>query len=368
MAKIIVLGDLHFDLSSSVIDNEIIYNNQIRLWKETIFPLMKERNITQILQVGDFTDKRTTFSQFIQHKLKEDIFDILEKENYVLNYLLGNHDIFYTTNRSIYTLEIFQKAYQNNFKVFTEPMLWKFDKKDSKTFFMVPWLCHDDEKANVQKIIKRESPDLIFGHFEIADFHVSKNSKDTHGLDKNYFKDIPVWTGHYHLKQEASNIFYIGTPSENTWEDFEEEKGIYILDTDTLEYEFIRNDISMRHLKVYLDSEQKTIEVVGLGQVMVSKISAKTDYSIFKNHKLKIYIDKDNSVNKKIIDIIDEIAFKIKVEITNQERIKQEESEEITDSISTDFNIKSTIYNNLETDYQKLVFNDIYKKSEMELK
>ena len=133
----IILGDTHFDDLSNLIENEKLYHNQIKFFKEQLFPFMKEKGINEIIQLGDFTSKRTNLNTWIQHRLKHDIFDYLEENSIMMKYIIGNHDIYYKNSLEVFTLEVFEKAYPNNLKVYKEPTL-------EEGFLFIPWMLEED--------------------------------------------------------------------------------------------------------------------------------------------------------------------------------------------------------------------------------
>lgn len=362
--KSIVIGDLHFDDKASIIDNEKDYLNKIKVLQNQVFPYMKENNIKTLIQVGDWTSKRTQLNTYVQHHMKEDIFDYCESEDIHIYYIVGNHDIYYKNSLDIFTLEIFEKAYDNFHVIKRDEIIQFWDKQ----YYFIPWMLPEDE-PRIQKVLKDNKVDKVFAHAEMKDFSVSKTYKSTHGLDKNYFKNIPVITGHYHLKQQKDNIFFIGTPFENTWMDFKESKGFYVLDhTVSVEEDmlFIKNDSTLMHLKVFINSEEKTIKVYGNIEAEL-KIGTKTDYSILKNNKVKIYLDLDNAYNKRVIEKIKEQVQSYRVEILEDKIIKEEKVEVTVDNI-VEYNINSAITERLETTYQKDVFQEINKLTEIDLK
>ena len=352
--KHILIGDTHYDCNAG---SEEIFNQQIKLFKEQIFPYMKENNINSIIQTGDISDNRTKISLNIQHRLKEELFDVVEKENFKLITILGNHDIFYKTNLSVYSMEIFEKAYKDNFTVIKNPT-------KLNNLLLVPWLCSKEDEENMFTKIKEVNPKGVIGHFEISNFYVSKTYKAEHGINSSLFKDIKVFSGHYHLKQEEGNIFYIGTPYQDHWTSFGEQKYFYVLDDETLELEAIENVSSAKHLKVYLNSEEKTCTITDGITEDIYKIP-KLDYNIFTNTKVKIYIDKDNASNKKVIENILENVLSYRIEVLDK---PVEEDIETKNENIKDYDIKEAISTNLQNSYQKNVFEQIVNKSLIDMK
>jgi hypothetical protein len=63
-------------------------------------------------------------------------------------------------------------------------------------------------------------------------------------------------TGHFHHKSNDGHIYYVGTPGEMTWADYNDPRGFHIFDTNTRELEFIQNPYKMFHKLSYDDGEQ----------------------------------------------------------------------------------------------------------------
>ena len=354
--KVTLLGDTHFDVSNS---SEIVYAQQIKFFKEQFFPYLKENNIKDIIQLGDFLDNKTKIGTFIQYHLMKDFFDVLVAEGITMHYFPGNHDIYYRDSREIYSLAIFEKAYPKNFKVYNTMSLAKFG---SKEYLLVPWM-YTEELPKLLEIISEYKPDAIFGHFEISDFYMGKNAIDSHGLNKKLFKEIPVYSGHYHLKQIDENIHYIGTPYQTSWTDYNEEKGFYTLETESNELTFIENVVTSKHLQVFVNIESKELTIEGFcGKVISGDLSdKKIDYTLFKNQNVKIFIDKDNAATKKIVEKIIEQCNKYKVKMSCIESEDGETLEvETTEVDYHEFDITGSIKDRLPSEFQIETFEQIH--------
>lgn len=356
--KIVIIGDVHFDVANG---NQNVLENQLNFFNKQVFPYMRENNIKSIIQLGDLMDNRNKVSVNVLHYLKKDFFDVMKSEGITLYTLIGNHDIYYKDSREIHSLELFDEIYDNFIVVNDINTLEIADKK----LLLVPWVL-PDEKYNFENYL---DTDYIFGHFETNGVEMVKgiNCNSAHAFDMDSFKGIKTFSGHFHLRRyyESSNIYYVGTPNQINWSDYAEVKGFHVLDISTGNVEFIENTVSTKHIKIILNSEDKSMEVLGLRDNLKFKIDSKLDYSIFKNHKAKIYIDKDNVFNKGVIEKLDSELQSYRIELLERESTEEIEQEK---SDYVEFDVVTAIKENIKTDYQKRVFNDIYTEALLNLK
>lgn len=357
--KIIILGDVHFDVSSG---NQTILENQLEFFNKQLFPYMKENGIQTIIQLGDLMDNRNKVSVNVSHYLKKDFFDVMKREEIELYTLIGNHDIYHKDTREIHSLELFNEIY-NNFHIIND--IHTLNISDKK-LLIVPWVL-PDEKYNFSDYL---DTNYIFGHFETNGVEMVKgiNCNSSHAFGMDSFKGIKTFSGHFHLRRyyENSNIFYVGTPNQINWSDYNEQKGFHVLDILSGNLDFIENTVSTKHIKIIINSEDKSLEILGLTDILKFKIDSKLDYSIFKKHKAKIYIDKDNVFNKSVIEKLDAELQSYRIELLDKEEVEESALDEKTNYV--DFDVVQAIKENIRTDYQKQVFNDIYTEALLNLK
>lgn len=359
--KIIILGDVHFDVGNG---NQTVLENQLQFFNNQLFPYMKENNIKTIIQLGDLMDNRNKVSVNVTHYLKKDFFDVMKREGISLYTLIGNHDIYHKDTREIHSLELFDIIY-DNFYIINDIQTLNISDKN---LLIVPWVL-PDEKYNFEDYL---DTNYIFGHFETNGVEMVKgiNCNSSHAFGMDSFKGIKTFSGHFHLRRyyETSNIYYVGTPSQINWSDYNEQKGFHVLDIPSGNLEFIENIVSTKHIKIILNSEDKSIDVLGFKDILKFKIDSKLDYSIFKKHKAKIYIDKDNVFNKAVIEKLDTELQSYRIELLEKEDTEQELEEKSDSENRVDFDVVSTIKENIKTDYQKQVFNEIYTEALLNLK
>ena len=312
-------------------------------------------------------DNRNKVSVNVLHHLKNDFFDIMKREGIELYTLIGNHDIYHKDTREIHSLELFDEIY-DNFHVVNDIKTLEIE---NKKLLIVPWVL-PNEKYNFEDYL---DSNYIFGHFETNGVEMVKNisCNSAHAFNMDSFKGIKTFSGHFHLRRyyESSNIFYVGTPSQINWSDYNEVKGFHVLEVQTGNVEFVENVVSTKHIKIILDSENKSLEILGLQglkDILKLKIDSKLDYSIFKNHKAKIYIDKDNVFNKGIIEKLDAELHSYRIELLEKEDISKNEDLEDDKHSIVDFDIVQSIKENITTPYQKQIFNEIYTEALLNLK
>jgi DNA repair exonuclease SbcCD nuclease subunit len=156
----------------------------------------------------------------------------------------GNHDCFYKNNSTINSISILD-GWNNITIIDNVPTTIKTDYND---IVLIPW---GTEYENIPK-----TEGIIFGHFEINSFYMNSYKVCEHGMDsKDLFnKSQMIVSGHFHKKDHRrygkGQIVYLGSPYQHNFGDINDDRGIYILNLENNEFEFINNDISPKHLKL----------------------------------------------------------------------------------------------------------------------
>jgi DNA repair exonuclease SbcCD nuclease subunit len=82
-----------------------------------------------------------------------------------------------------------------------------------------------------------------------------------------------IFSGHFHLREEREydkyKINYVGNPFEMDFGDTESSKGYYIMDFDTLKYDFFENTISPKHKKIKLSEYEGKKDNIGRNIVKI---------------------------------------------------------------------------------------------------
>ena len=242
--KILLTGDWHVGTRG---DSNIylkIFNDWI---DKFLIPTIKNENVECLCVLGDIFDNRNSLSPK-SIKVAINAFKKIHAKYPKLRIILicGNHDIYYKNTRDVNSLEIIYEKVPNIEIILTQ----KDIEIDGKIFRMCPWPVNNEE---VDELFSKKA-DICLGHFEITNFYLVKNVKEKKGLSPKKFKETftKTYSGHYHINQESDGIRYIGSPYHINWNDYDDVKGVYILDPQKMTETFIENKTSPIYEKVFL--------------------------------------------------------------------------------------------------------------------
>lgn len=288
--KICILGDTHFGMRG---DSVVFHNHYQRFYDEIFFPYLKENNITTIFQMGDLFDRRKFINFNSLYLCRRYFFDKVQENGIKFYSMLGNHDISYRNTLEVNSSQLLLNEYKD-FKIYDEFETVEFD---GVPIDVVPWLCSENEETILEQI-KNSRSQICFGHFEIKGFEMDKGNISQTGIDKSALtKYDMVLTGHFHHKSDDGQIFYVGTPGEMTWADYNDPRGFHIFDTSTRELEFVQNPYRIFHKIVYDDSKTDFEHWKNY------------DYSIYKNCYVKVVVL--NKQNPFLFDNVTDNLYKI---------------------------------------------------------
>ena len=242
-----IFSDLHLGLHQ----NSSIWHKIANDWSDWFIGELKKKKIKKILFLGDYFHSRSEISVNTLH-VASDITDKFKEFELIM--LVGNHCSFFKDKADVHSLSIF-KGY-NNIEIVDKPKMFEIG---GKNVFMCPW---GTEYADIPKC------DVLMGHFEIETFKMNSYKLCEHGFNAQMLgKKSPLtFSGHFHLRDERKyngyNINYVGNPFEMDFGDTESSKGYYIINFDTLEYDFHENVISPKHKKIKLSEYDDFKDVV----------------------------------------------------------------------------------------------------------
>jgi len=333
--KVCLLGDSHFGIRN---DSKIFHAYMRRFYTEQFFPTLLERGITKIFQFGDLFDRRKYVNFYTLDQCRDYFFDPMMNYEIEMVTLLGNHDIFWREKLDVNSPSLLLERY-DNIRVIQNPTNYM-------GIDIIPWICKDNEQS-ILDFIKQSTSRICFGHFELEGFEMMKGMESHGGMDRSILsKYEQVFSGHFHTKSNKDNIMYLGTPYELFWNDYKDPKGFFILDTDTLEIEFIQNNDPM-FIKYYYD-DSNAINI---------------DPKIIKDKYVKLVVvnKKDFSMFDKVVDTLynhNPAELKIIEDLSDFDAEVQDDSIDIEDTMS----LLSDYVDAIDTDADKARLKNILKE------
>jgi len=249
MNEIAILGDTHFGVRSDSLD---FHNYYKRFYDDVFFPYLIQKGIKIVIQLGDSFDRRKYINLNTLYLVREYFYSKFLEYDIKFITLVGNHDSFYKNTLKVNSPELLISGYKN-VEVITE---FTTIKINNVSIDIIPWICEDNRDHIIEKI-KSSLSDICMGHLEITGFEVNRGSvfkSEAEQLDLSGYKK--VLSGHFHHKSDDGHVFYIGTPGENTWADWNDVRGFHTFDVVTSELVFIPNPYRMFNKLIYDDTEQ----------------------------------------------------------------------------------------------------------------
>jgi hypothetical protein len=328
--KIFLLGDLHLGIRNNSIEWSNIQSSfLLDFFLQKIDEEGFDPKTDILVQLGDWHHVRESTNVRIFNlslKIMEALTSKFKRGVFII---LGNHDVYYKDRVDVNSLIGLSKIF-NNLHVFSKPQLLEIGKHG---FLMLPW---NESKDNLKSsLIKyhtksKNQQNNIFCHADIKGASLNKFIKISSGLDKeDLSKFKKIYAGHIHIRQEADNFLYVGTPYEMDRGDCGNTKGFYILDVskNKIEEKFIENTSSPKHIKVEM-SDLLELELPKIQKLfnnnfidisIDSTLSSKVNYSIFtnkikdfKHRRLEFYpYTKEQNILKSDIELSENYEFNI---------------------------------------------------------
>jgi len=202
-----------------------------------MFPYLEKNKIKTILQLGDLFDSRKFSNHTILHIWKKRVFDVMAANGIRMITILGNHDIVSRNTLEVNSTTLFLSDY-DNIDIINSPADYNIN---GINFLLIPWICMENQALVAEKL---ESTDSIFcaGHFEFSGFEMQRGIPAHGVMDIDGYSGFDcVFSGHYHTRSKRKNIQYVGTPFEQTWSDYADQKGFHVFDVATHKTTFIKN-------------------------------------------------------------------------------------------------------------------------------
>jgi hypothetical protein len=213
--KVAAFTDIHFGLKGG----SRIHNNDCEEFVNWFCETARTEGCETAVFLGDWHHNRSTTDVSTMNYTLSNL-ERLSQSFEKVYFILGNHDLFYKDKREINSIE-FMRLFPN-----IVPIKDPFTEGDVT---ILPWLVADEW----QKISKIKSR-YIFGHLELPSFYMNAMVQmPDHGqLQRSHFVNQEyVFTGHFHKRQQANNIVYIGNAFPHNYADSgDDDRGMMILE------------------------------------------------------------------------------------------------------------------------------------------
>ena len=306
--KIGIITDTHFGARN---DNLNFNDHFYKFYDNTFFPTLKERGCTVCVHMGDVVDRRKFISYRIASDFRKRFINKFQELGIDLHIIIGNHDTYYKNTNEINSME--ELVGSDRFKIYTKPKIVEFD--DTPILF-VPWINVNNYDESI-KLLNTAKSDIVMGHLGISGFQMHRGQISVEGHEKELFRRFDtVFSGHFHHKSDDGQIYYLGTPYQITWSDYDDPKGFHIFDTETRELERIINPYTL-FTKIYYDDTQEDYN--------------NHDFTQYENKYVKLIV-----VNKKDLYEFDKFVDKLLLADAYEVKIIEDFSELDASNVSDD--------------------------------
>lgn len=254
--KVAIITDTHCGAGN---DNTVFNEYFIQFYEQLFFPYLQEHGIKTVLHLGDVFDRRKYINFNTLHTWHKRVFQPLHELVDRVDITVGNHDTYFKNTNQINSVQELLKSYPK-FNVYTEPTEVLVDKL--KVLYL-PWICEETVEKSI-KTIQDSDAKVCMGHLELIGFEMYVGHINTDkGLRSEMFdKFYMTLTGHFHQKSSRGGVHYLGAPYPMMWNDYNCQRGFHILDTETLELQFIPNPFQIYCKLSYNDSNASIDEIL----------------------------------------------------------------------------------------------------------
>ncbi len=243
MAQILLFSDLHIHTHK---------NSQQRLQDcldvlHWVFQTARERNIHNIVFGGDLFQDRQRISVLTYHLTYKIISQFPDLNIWLL---LGNHDLWYYEKTDISS--VVPIGALSHVTVIDQPCTHNIAGLDIDflPFTHNPVAVISENFANKSKVlVGHVAVDEAFLHHKVKAEVSVEFDNEMVKVNKEIFQGYNrVFLGHYHCEQRLDNVVeYIGSTLQLNFGEAFQKKHVIVLDTETLEREYIENTFSPRH-------------------------------------------------------------------------------------------------------------------------
>ena len=242
MIDCVIYSDLH------IRENRI--EDFIHVLKE-IPKIAESEGVSYIINAGDTFDTRgiinTACLQTVYNEFKK-----WQDKGLKQTILVGNHDQADKAGL-IHPMSVFESF--DKWQVIDKPKV----SKEKKILFL-PYM----QKSEMENFLSKENWTGWTGifHAGILGAKMSSITTDKEGLSIDLLKDFKIiFSGHYHLRHELKNVFYIGSPLQQDHGEADQEKGVIVVRNNKMNFVPIKGTPRFFNIRVTWDNNKRQIEM-----------------------------------------------------------------------------------------------------------
>ena len=281
--RIGLISDTHFGARKN---SKLFQDYFEEFYKNVFFPTLDKEGITTVCHLGDCFDSRKGVDFSALSWAKSVFFDPLRERGISLHLIVGNHDAYYKNSNKINSIDLLLREY-DNVKVYSE--VESVLLGDLNVLF-IPWINSENEEMALG-LIERSSDPVCMGHLELNGFYATQGHVHENGMSMDPFEKFQkVYSGHFHIRSNKGNIYYLGNSYEMFWNDCDHTRGFHIFDTETLEHTPIDNPYKLFYKIYYEDTPYQTFDAREYENKIVKVIvKKKTDKFAFEKFIDNLY-------------------------------------------------------------------------------
>lgn len=212
-----------------------------------VFQETEKRGIEHVIFAGDLFHDRHKINTYAYDQTYQILSEFGKKMEIYL--LIGNHDMYYRTNRNISSI----KPFREFATVIEEPQTLNV------AGLSIDFMPYTENPVQDLKKSFPKRAEVLVGHLALAGATLNTLSGVKYRTESlvEDIEEVPqdalssyrkVFLGHFHARQQVSpEIEYLGSPLQLSYGEAMDKKGFTILDTDTLDTEFVENTKSPRY-------------------------------------------------------------------------------------------------------------------------
>jgi DNA repair exonuclease SbcCD nuclease subunit len=232
--------------------------------------------------------------------------------------LPGNHDIYHSNSLKLNALTDGRLPSSHQIVKVLKPKVVPWG---SLKVLLVPWICEENKEECIDALATHRDSDVthVLGHFHIQGFNMGNGQVAEDGYKEDLFVGCykSVASGHFHTlskvyrhyyrqgEHRGTTIQYLGCPYEMTWGDWNDPKGFHFLDTETGEYEFVRNPYVLHKKIIYDDTAYFSLEAA----------TAESVIEPYRDTFVRLIITKKTQplIFDAFVDALEKIALDVKI-------------------------------------------------------